>query len=160
MKVSRQIILVVGKKGAGKTAYLEYLSQLLRKKGGKVGGFLCVNELKGSKNDYHLFNLINHQSWKLASRHIQDQYTIQYGDYNFNPKVFDIGNNILEQSLTCAAIIVDEYGPLEREGKGFYSGIKFLLGTYHGILIIATRPATLSSLKELIQSQIKMKIFE
>jgi nucleoside-triphosphatase THEP1 len=158
MKASRQIILVVGKKGAGKTAYLEYLSQLLRKKGAKVGGFLCLNELKGSKDDYHLLNLKNNQSWKLASRHLRDQHTVQYGDYNFNPKVFDIGNKILEQSLTCAAIIVDEYGPLERKRTGFYSGIKFLLETYSGILIIASRPATLNSLKKLIYSQLNLNI--
>lgn len=159
MKSTGSRILVVGKKGAGKTAYLEYLSTLLRKRGKQVGGFLCLNEQNGSKNDYHLLNLRNQESWKLASRHMREQDTIQYGDYKFNPQVFDIGNQILEESFSCEAIIVDEYGPLERDRKGFYTGIKFLLGNYSGILIIASRPATLYSLKKLIQSQ-RMKISE
>lgn len=152
MKASGQKILVVGKKGAGKTAYLEFLCSALRIKGEKVGGFLCLNEINGSKNDYHLFNLKNDQSWKLASRNLQDQYTIQYGDYYFNPTVFDIGNQILEESLECGAIVVDEYGPLERNRKGFYRGIQFLLNNYSGVLIIATRPVTLDPLKQLIHS--------
>ena len=151
-------IIVVGKKGAGKTAYLEYMCGLLRKGGKQVGGFLCLNEQNGSKNDYHLLNLRNQKSWKLASRHMLDQDTIQYGDYKFNPQVFDIGNQILQESFSCAAIMVDEYGPLERDGKGFYSGIKFLLGNYPGILVVASRPATLNSLKKLIHSQKKKNI--
>ena len=117
-----------------------------------MGGFLCLNEINGSKNDYNLFNLKNNQSWKLASRNLQDQYTIHYGDYYFNPTVFDIGNQILEESLECDAIVVDEYGPLERDRRGFYGGIQFLLNNYSGILIIATRPVTLDPLKQLIQS--------
>jgi len=150
MTISGQKILVVGKKGSGKTAYLEFLSRSLKKKGKKVGGFLCLNDIHGSKSVYRLYNLKNYQSWMLASRKVHDQLTIQYGEYYFNPKVFEIGNRILEESVNCTAIIVDEYGPLEREQQGFYQGIRFLLNNFTGILIIATRPATLLSLKKLL----------
>jgi nucleoside-triphosphatase THEP1 len=155
MKRSAAKILVIGKKGAGKTAYLKFLSNTIKEKGGNIGGFLCLNKRHSLKNEYYLFNLNTNQSWMLACHNFQVQYTIQYGDYYFNPAVFEIGNQILEKSLGCEAIIIDEYGPLEREQKGFFRGIQFLLKNYSGILIIATRPTTLVSLQRLIVSSSK-----
>jgi nucleoside-triphosphatase THEP1 len=152
MKFSGQKIIVVGKKGTGKTGYLEILNRIYRNKGREVGGFLSLNKHHGSKDNYHLVALQDDQTWILASRNRQDQFSIQYGDYYFNPTVFEIGNKILQNSVDCTAIIVDEYGPLERDQKGFYKGIRFLLNNYSGTLIIATRPATLDSLKQLILS--------
>ena len=83
---SGSVILVVGKKGSGKTAYLEFLSVAIKERLGEVGGFLCLNKNKSSKNEYHLFSLKDHHSRKLASQSRQKQHTIQYGGYYFHPE--------------------------------------------------------------------------
>lgn len=150
MNSPRIVILVVGKKGAGKTTYLEVLIKKMQNQGKKVGGFICINEKSKLKKNYYLFDLNKRKSRLLATRQKISNFTYRYGKYYFNPQILEKGNQILKDSFYSDAIVVDEYGPLEQNHQGFFNGLTFLLNKYPGILIISSRPATIPSLKQLL----------
>ena len=146
-----RIVLVIGPKDSGKTSYLKILAERAIHRGLTVGGFLSVNHTNPpDKKKYFLQFLKTGQEKLLASTTCTSRQAIHYGEYFFDPKIFELGNRILKSSIQSNLIILDEFGPLEQQQTGFYSGFNFLLKHYKGILIIALRPALQSYLKDLI----------
>ena len=75
---------------------------------------------------------------------------LKAGHFCFNPEVFTWANAGLESSLDANLIIIDEYGPLERDGKGFYPAIVCLKKRFNGMLLISVRPGLVDDLWERI----------
>lgn len=149
-----RIILVIGPKNSGKTSYLRTIQDRAHHRGLTVGGFLSVspgNML--NKKNYLLHAIQTGQEELLASTTPRFGQAIQYCEYYFNPKIFDLGNQILMNSIQSNMIILDEFGPLEKQQTGFYPGFNFLLKHYKGILIIALRPRLQSYLRNIISGQ-------
>jgi nucleoside-triphosphatase THEP1 len=148
---SCKIALVIGPKNSGKTSYLKIVISRAQHKGLTVGGILSVSRANDlEKKDYFLYDIQTNREELLASADTHSGYTIQYGEYQFNPKIFESGNQILQQSTHSDLIILDEFGPLELQRSGFYQGFNFLLNHYKGILIIALRPALQQALRKII----------
>jgi len=148
---SCKIALVIGQKNSGKTTYLKTVIRKAQHKGLAVGGILSLghpNDLK--KKDYYLCDIQTGREELLASTVAHPRHTIQYGEYQFNPEIFESGNQILKDSIHSDLIILDEFGPLELQHAGFYQGFYFLLNHYKGILIISLRPALQLPLQKII----------
>jgi nucleoside-triphosphatase THEP1 len=141
-------ILVVGKKNCGKTSYLKFLVERLQKLHLKAGGFLCINQ---SKQKYFLTDIKSGEKRLFASEEKSPKRNIKYGIYYFDPDAFTFGSFILRNSLDAAAIFLDEFGPLEKNGSGFRSDLEFLLKNYTGFLFIAVRPSLLTFLYDLLK---------
>ncbi len=147
----RQVFLVVGGKNAGKTSYLQRLSQRARENGLQVGGILSLARLRrGKKERYFLFDLRSGQQRLLAWRNSDPEQTIRIGSYAFDPATLQLGKQILRNCLDCDLILLDEYGPLEEQGGGFRSALEFLLAHYPGILGVSVRPSLLDNLQALL----------
>ncbi len=144
-------VLICGDKNAGKTAYLKFLAGRLNARGLTVGGILSegVNE-NGRKIRYDAVDLRRGARWPLASLTADFPAALRYGPFYFDRQVFRRGNRILRDSLGSDAIILDEFGPLEKEGRGFREGLDFLLQNYRGFLFIAVRPGLLNYLRNLL----------
>jgi nucleoside-triphosphatase THEP1 len=144
MKINKsqcQPVLVVGSKNSGKTNYLEYLVSRMIDKQVNVAGFLCVVSKSDSlKNNYYLKNVKTSELKLLASKQYQFHNQLQYGDYKFDSRIFELGTRILTENLEADALILDEYGPLEKKGLGFRKPLDFLLENYEGFLFISVRP--------------------
>jgi nucleoside-triphosphatase THEP1 len=105
------------------------------------------------KNNYLLHTIQTGKEELLASTTSHFQSAIQYGEYYFDPKIFELGNQILMSSVQKNIIILDEFGPLEIRKTGFYSGFNFLVKHYKGILIIALRPGLQSYLRNILSGR-------
>jgi len=146
-----RIILVIGPKDSGKTSYLKIIAERAIRRGWIVGGFISANHNSTiDKKNYFLQVIQTGQEKLLASTTSTFSQAIQYGEYSFDPKIFELGNRILKSSIHCDLIILDEFGPLEQQQTGFYSGFNFLVNHYKGILMIALRPALQPYLRDLI----------
>lgn len=146
MKKSRLCpVVVVGSKNSGKTAYLEILIRNARSKGLRVAGFLSRGRWQESeKPHYFLVDLNNDQNYLLASETPDSSRPFFYGRYYFNPDIFKVGNRILKESSTADMLVLDEFGPLERTGKGFRSGFNHAMQHFQGIFVLSVRPSLLS----------------
>jgi nucleoside-triphosphatase THEP1 len=145
MKKSRLCpVVVVGSKNSGKTAFLEVLVRNARKRGLRVAGFLSQGQWReGEKPDYFLVDLDRAHNYLLASETPHPSRPFFYGRYYFNPEIFEVGNRILKESSSADMLVLDEFGPLERTGKGFRSGFNYTLRHFQGILVLAVRPSLL-----------------
>ncbi len=135
-------VLVVGHKNSGKTAYLEILAQKARGKGLQVAGFLSRGQWQDNEKPvYHLADLGNNRQYLLASETPHASRPFFYGRYYFSPRVFDIGNRILRECSVADVVVLDEFGPLERAGKGFREGFDHILNNFQGVFLLAVRPS-------------------
>ncbi len=150
-----QIVIVSGKKNSGKTAYLQEIRQRAQKRGWQVGGFLSEAKLQNNvKTQYRLLNLQTEEQRILAWRK-SDSSALATGRFAFDPTVFAWGNRFVRQQLHFPVIILDEFGPLEMRGKGWFDLLGFLLAQYRGLLFISVRPDLLSSLMHLIGTKVR-----
>jgi len=143
-----KIVLVVGSKSSGKTAYLRLVIRRARQHGLKVGGILSPGELQGgTKQEYFVEDVRTGQKTRLAWLSNEESSPIQVGSYSFNPRAFEMANRILRESQDADVVVLDEYGPLEKSGGGFRPALEYLLQNYSGILFIALRPSLLHHIK-------------
>lgn len=146
-----RVVLVVGKKNAGKTAYLGWIARRAEERGRSVAGFLSVGELSsGKKQRYYLQNLQTGEKHLLATKEYRPARTEQVGEYFFEPETFHLAEQIYREALNVDLVIFDELGPLELRGRGLFAAFTFLLQNYHGTLFISVRPRLLSEVKKLL----------
>jgi nucleoside-triphosphatase THEP1 len=153
-----QPVLVVGSKNSGKTTYMQYLTDRAIKSGLTVGGFLCVAEDSSSRKEkYSLLDTRTGQKKIFATKKFSTDMTIQYGKYYFHPEAIQFGHNIIQSSLDRDIIMLDEYGPLEKQGKGFRQSLEYLLEKYNHLIVIAVRPILLPHLLNLLKISLAKK---
>ena len=151
-----RIVLVVGRKNSGKTAFLKELAKRAREKELLVGGVLSEADMRhGQKWRYWMRDVRSGQRQILATYSQKAEAELRVGPYQFRTAAFQEAEQIFRRSLECDVLFLDEYGPLEARGEGFRHILKFLLKNYRGILMITVRPALLKHLKEEVLEQIK-----
>ena len=103
-----RVVLVVGKKNAGKTAYLRWIARRAQERGLSVAGFLSVGEMSGGKKHrYYLHNLQTGERHLLASREHSPSGTENVGDYFFEPTTFHRAEQAYREALAADLIIFD-----------------------------------------------------
>jgi nucleoside-triphosphatase len=146
------IALVVGSKNSGKTTYLEHLLRKGKQKNLRTGGFLSRGNFTGTqKKKYFLQDIRSGTQYLLASTTPHPSRTISYGEYYFDQKIFELGNQLLEAQMDGDLIILDEFGPLELRGQGFRRAFDILLQHYTGIILIAVRASLLPEILKLLK---------
>jgi nucleoside-triphosphatase THEP1 len=123
-----EIFIITGSRQQGKTSHLKELTATLRSSHVKLAGFLSEGVHSGGKRTgFNLTDLKTGESTELCRT--DDRYEgPKQGDYRFNPAALVMGENILGSSLIggTEVIIIDEIGPIEISGKGWYSAIEKL----------------------------------
>lgn len=143
-----KIVLVVGGKNSGKTAYLRRVVQRARQHGLNTGGILSPGKCeKGTKSEYFIEDIRTGRQFRLAWLSERESSPIRVGSYAFSPRAFEVANRILRESRNADVVVLDEYGPLEKNGGGFRPALEYLLQNYSGILFIALRPSLLHHLQ-------------
>ncbi len=148
-----QIVLVCGAKNAGKTQYLKEIHNRARKRGLKVGGFLSLAQTENGLKTHYFVHLLHMGEQRLLARYSAKPSHLKIGRYVFEPRTFEWAEHIVKQQLGLPVLILDEFGPLEMEGKGWYALLLFLLRHYKGLLFISVRPTLLRPLLELIRNE-------
>jgi nucleoside-triphosphatase THEP1 len=114
--------LVTGEIHAGKTGFMEKLADLCRLREIQAGGFIVKGEFINNRRDrLRLINVATRESIEMATRSVRAGWNVFRGFY-FNPEAFKFGKEILRISLTGGSrvVLLDEVGPLELEGGGWF----------------------------------------
>ncbi|KPK81193.1 MAG: hypothetical protein AMS27_15675 [Bacteroides sp. SM23_62_1] len=138
---SKQIFIITGHTGSGKTTFLQNLVETIMKEGYSVTGFLAPLSLSDSQNQsYEIQNIETRKCIPLASRKAISGW-IKTGGFYFNPEAINAGNNILRipAILNSDLIIVDEVGPFELDDKIWAHSISRLLSLPDITMILVVR---------------------
>jgi nucleoside-triphosphatase THEP1 len=126
-----EIFIITGGRQQGKTAHLKELTGILRNSNVKVAGFLSEGvHSDGQRTGFNITDLKTGESAELCRT--DDRYGgPKQGDYWFNPAALDMGEKIIGSSVIGGTeiIVIDEIGPMEISGKGWYSAIERLCST-------------------------------
>jgi len=69
---------------------------------------------------------------------------VYLGDYNFSSVVIEEVNQMLKDAVNTDVVVIDEIGPLELRGRGFFPAISFLMSHQPPCLIMVVRDTIVS----------------
>jgi nucleoside-triphosphatase THEP1 len=124
----RQLILLTGPRGSGKTTRCAELVSQARTTGLNPIGLLSPAVFKDEKKiGIDLFNIATTEQRPLARRWSENSKGIKMGEWCFDPFCFAWGNQILNEFNVSDTIFLDELGPLEFEQNlGLVEGLKLI----------------------------------
>jgi nucleoside-triphosphatase len=140
---SGKILVVGGKRGAGKTTYCQNAVAEYRKAGLKVAGLLSPGRFEnGQKNGIFAVDLVSRES-RLAASPISGEISdgIRFGAWTFDRAVFAWGNRCLRQSSGSDVLVIDELGYLEFDlNSGWTAGFEVLHAKNYRLALVVIRP--------------------
>ncbi len=144
-----RLILWTGPKHCGKTTSATKLAQIARAEGFNVAGLLAPplyhnSELLG----FDVFDLQNQMRAPLARRKINASNT---GQFTFIAEGLKLGNSALsaEATKTADIVIVDEFGPLELDSKGWRKNVDSLLVSSNTVILLVVRQELAGKVRQL-----------
>ncbi|KAF0108107.1 MAG: Uncharacterized protein FD146_1121 [Anaerolineaceae bacterium] len=137
--------LLTGPRGAGKTLFCRRFAEHARAAGWEAAGLLSPAVFEnGVKTGILAENLQTGETRPLASAASRPPFDLQLGDWFFDRAALDWGSRVLEDSLPCDLLIVDELGPLELlRAAGWASALPALRQTAYrlGLIVVRTELA-------------------
>ncbi|MDI6768906.1 MAG: nucleoside-triphosphatase [Anaerolineales bacterium] len=144
MNASRKppIWMVSGLRGAGKSAFCRGIAQSAHHAGWDVAGLLSPAQIEaGVKTGILAEDLRTGVVHRLASTFRQSQDDLAFGDWYFDRQTLEWGNRVLENSLLCDLLIVDELGPLELAHQfGWRAALEILPRAGYRLALVVIRP--------------------
>ncbi|MEW5798726.1 MAG: nucleoside-triphosphatase [Bacteroidota bacterium] len=150
---SSKVFVLTGEKNSGKTRFAEEISKALKSEGLTVGGFLQHKVFKNNeRHGYDLLDIQTQKSIPLCSIDAPDAGIVA-GPFKFYPEGIRFGFELLSMAKVkdCDVVIVDEVGPLEMKGKGWYGAVSNLLKNYSGNLLIVIRKHMVEDMMKLLK---------
>jgi nucleoside-triphosphatase THEP1 len=133
------MLILTGEKGAGKTTLIR---NLISEHAIASQGFLSVKEMEGGAiTGISLLILPERKLMPMATTtpRVTDTFTKRF---YFYPGVFDRVNRHFQDIRPECPFIFDEFGLLEREGKGHYPVFSTLMRSAHPSLIVVRSELT------------------
>jgi nucleoside-triphosphatase THEP1 len=133
------VILWTGPKHCGKTTGAAGLIRMVRNEGFAVGGILEPSLYdNGELVGFDVLDVRSGERRPLARRS-KDRSTT--GLFQFFEDGLDFGNNVLTSRAveTADIVTIDEFGPLELEGKGWRRSIDSLLSSCNAVMVTIIR---------------------
>jgi nucleoside-triphosphatase len=142
---------LTGPRGAGKTTFCRTLAERARAAGWDVAGLLSPGVFEdGVKTGILAQALRTGETHPLARVHpppggaseVEGRSPqLAFGNWLFDAAAFTWGNQVLEASLPCDLLIVDELGPLELvRGEGWTSALAVLRQPRYRVGLVVVRP--------------------
>lgn len=140
------VIIVTGKTGSGKTSFLQELVKCLEANNLRPAGVLAPSQTTSHAITYDVVD-IEHKERICLIKDVPEVHWHQYKRFWFNPKGFELGNEIIDRSIANgrSCIIIDEIGPLELEGKGWAEAFTKALSAEVNILMVTVRYSLIAS---------------
>lgn len=124
----RQVFLITGARGSGKSGLARELAELLKRAGKKPGGIRADGFWEnGRRGGFDLVDLSGGSRAPLCRRGAREK--VQAGEFGFFPAGMAAGAAALstERLSAADAVFVDEVGPLELEGGGWAAALGAIL---------------------------------
>ncbi len=117
------ITLLTADQGAGKTSFLQGAVERWRQEGVRVGGFLSLGVgTPGQRESYDLLDLTVGTRIQLCQRS-ETGSGPRTGSFQFSESALAKGNSILREPGAIDLLVVDEVGPLELGGDGWWPAL-------------------------------------
>ena len=118
-----KIYIITGERGSGKTRLLaEFANYALSEGISAAGIYTNAIELDGERTGYMVNDIRSGKRRLLCSA--EEETNIKAGRYFFYEEAIEFGKKCLYESEDADLIIVDEAGPLEINGGGWYPPLK------------------------------------
>ncbi len=153
------IFILTGPVHSGKTSLLKKAVVEWKEGKIKVDGFLslAVRE-KGKMSGYDLFDLKNETSLPLLRRKGNTDWQ-RTGSYFFLPSGLARAERIILRSREAELGVMDEIGPLELAGKGFWPALLQVIFRPGARILLVIREAILNDFR-LAFGQSEIKVFD
>ena len=112
-------VMLTGELGSGKSALCRKLSKKLIAEGYQVGGIITESTKRGQESTLHLHDL-NNDTHAVLARTNGNFKGPKHGAYTYSEEGIFLGIKAIGRGLTADLLILDEIGPLEIKGKGFF----------------------------------------
>lgn len=153
------VFILTGPVHSGKTTTLKRAVQKFKKAKLDIGGFLSEAVFKGQeRTGYDLFDLKKEKSIPLIRRAGKEDWQ-RVGSYFFVPTGLEEAQRIISHSKNSDICVVDEVGPLELSGKGFWPALKPILFPPLTTFLIAVRKSILEDLLDILD-EADAKVFD
>ncbi len=118
-----KLYIITGERGSGKTRLLaEFANYAISEGIFAAGIYTTAIELDGERNGYMLNDIRSGKRRLLCTT--EEETKITSGKYFFYDGAIEFGRNCLYEAEDADLIIVDEAGPLELKGGGWYPSLK------------------------------------
>lgn len=142
------LILLSGRRGAGKTAFCRRLAQQARALGLRLAGLVSPAEFRnGEKIAIHVMDLVSSERRLLARPNTRRDFgPYATSAWEFLPETVAWANELLAQIGDCDLLIIDELGPLELEqGGGWQAALDVIQARRYFIAVVVIRPELLAA---------------
>jgi molybdopterin-guanine dinucleotide biosynthesis protein A/nucleoside-triphosphatase THEP1 len=134
-----KLVLWTGQKHSGKTTSAATLVSAAREEGFNVTGLLAPSVYRdGELLGFDALDLRNETRVPLARRKTEAG---KAGRFEFLQDGLKLGNAALSAETTKSAdlIVIDEFGPLELDGRGWRKNIDSLIASSNGLILLVVR---------------------
>lgn len=134
-----KLILFTGRKHSGKTTAADRLARQVRSKGFRVAGLLApAVYIDGRLVGFGAVDIRRDKQIDLVNRRTAEG---KRGRWEFTEAGLKLGRAALNPSATSSAdlIIVDEFGPLELDGRGWRKEVDLLLASTDIPVVLVVR---------------------
>ncbi len=120
----KPVFIITGETRSGKTTFLTNIINSLQENNVKVGGIISQGyDKNGERSHFEIKNIITGEKTLLCDR-IPSKEKINTGRFFFYPKGIEFGTKAINDAVSQSdLIVIDEIGPLELKGKGWYEVI-------------------------------------
>jgi nucleoside-triphosphatase THEP1 len=145
--MNRRIVILTGKRGAGKTTVCRETVALARAGNRTCGGVLTLRRSNGSRD---LQDARTGSTRRLTLGTGTDPAVVQ-GRFRFDPRVLAWGATTLARATPCRLLVVDELGPLEIErGEGLAEALDVLSRGDFELALVVVRPELVARVRSLM----------
>jgi nucleoside-triphosphatase len=144
-----KLVLWTGQKHSGKTTSAASLVNAARKEGFKVAGLLAPSVYRnGELLGFDALDLRNETRVPLARRITKPG---KAGRFEFLQNGLKLGNAALsvEDTKSTDLIVIDEFGPLELDGRGWRKKIDSLIASSDALILLVVRQELAKSVRRL-----------
>ena len=146
------IWIVTGQRGSGKTTFCHEMLKTARLSGWDAAGLLSLAVFKdGMKDTIWAEDIRSGEKRLLAATHQQKETDLVFGDWYFNQKTLEWGNQVLQFSIPCDLLVIDELGPLEfNSSLGWVSAMGVIKTAQFCLALVVIRPELLEPAQNIL----------
>jgi len=144
-----KLVLWTGEKHSGKTTRAAKLVEIARGEGFNIAGLLAPSLYRdGELLGFDAIDLQNETRAPLAKRNTDAGKTERF---TFLPEGLKLGNAALSTTAAKSAdlVIVDEFGPLELDGRGWRENVDSLLASSSALILLVVRQELADAVRQL-----------
>jgi len=149
----RQVIIITGSVGCGKTSLVEKAAHLLKTEGVSVAGLIAPRLGEAEEQRGYIVHDLRTGKERVLARTTPFNTPLRQGSFYFDEESFYWAEELVSRSLNSQVLILDEVGRLELRGNGYCRLMQTTLRHYRGCFIFTARREILKQLSRFFKIQ-------